>query len=92
MLKSADASQMLTLLFSKTSFWEQVGSSLLQVEGCDAHHQRQLASSGSAVVRLVYVNLGQLDQPLNESMYIGMGLQPFHFSFYTLQSGVCSQL
>ena len=64
MLKLADASQMFLLLFLKTSLLEQIDSSVLQVEGCDAHHQCQLASSGSAALRLVYVDLAQLDQPL----------------------------
>ena len=64
MLKPADASQTLPLLILIVTFLEQVDSSLLQVEGCNAHHQCQLASSGSAAMRLVDVDLAQLDQAL----------------------------
>ncbi len=64
MLKPADASQMFPLLFLKTTLLEQIDSSVLQVEGCDAHHQCQLASNGSAAVRLVDVALTQVDQHL----------------------------
>lgn len=75
MLKLADASQTLPLLFLKTTFLEQVDSSLLQMKGCNADHQRQLASNGSAAMRLAYIDLAQLDQHLN-SMDRGVGLQP----------------
>ena len=64
MLKLADASQIFPLLILKTTFLEQVDSSLLQMKGCDAHHQRQLGSNGSAAMRLAYIDLAQLDQRL----------------------------
>jgi len=64
MLKPADASQMSPLPIFIVTITEQIDSSLLQMEGCDAHYQRQLASDGSAAVRLVHVDLTQLDQRL----------------------------
>ncbi len=64
MLKLADASQMFPLLILIVTFLEKVDSSLLQMEGCNAHHQRQLATNGTAAVRLVHVHLAQLHQRL----------------------------
>ena len=64
MLKPADASQMFPLLILIVTISEQIDSSLLQMEGCDAHYQRQLASDRSAAVRLVHVDLTQLDKGL----------------------------
>jgi hypothetical protein len=64
MLKLADASQMFPLLFLKTTVSEKIDSSLLQMEGCDAHYQHQLASNGCAAMRLDHVDLAQVDQRL----------------------------
>ena len=64
MLKPADASQMPPLLILIVTTSEQIDSSLLQMEGCDAHYQRQLASNGVAGIRFVHVDLAQLDQRL----------------------------